>query len=264
MFTPQVSVQGIVEQQSAAPQSLQPSTARIVPGEMVAASDRYLELVVVSPDGSEIERYRLSDEALVDLRGLFAKLPDNRYKIYLVRTDNDSRRLVMDVFVRRGRVIDPSDDSEGTRDRPPTTEETQKANVPPNGVQQNGIQQQQQQQILPLQKNPLLKPVPVEKPTGAAAQPPQPAKQPAEGTLQPTGKAVTSDEPIRSRDTLRWAMPLAGIGLVASRESWSRRVGAALEQADDRAWQRLRRAGRLGRTAPIRPKKLPEVANEAV
>ena len=255
VFTPQVSVQGIIEQQSAAPQSLQPSTARIVPGEMVAASDRYLELVVVSPDGSEIERYRLSDEALVDLRGLFAKLPDNRYKIYLVRTDNDSRRLVMDVFVRRGRVIDPSDDSEGTRDRPPTTEETQKANVPPNGVQQNGIQHQQQQQILPLQKNPLLKPVPVEKPAKAAAQPPQPAKQPAQGTLQPTGKAVTNDEPVRSRANLRWALPLAGIGLVASRESWSRRVGAALEQADDRAWQRLRRAGRLGRTAPIRPKK---------
>ena len=71
------------------------------------------------------------------MRGLFATLPDNRYKIFLVRTDNNSRRLVMDVFVRRGRVIDPSDESEGTRDRPPTAEGTQQKNAQQNNVPQN-------------------------------------------------------------------------------------------------------------------------------
>ena len=112
----------LLDQQSAAPSSLQPPVLSIARSELTTTSDRYLELVVVSPDGNEIERYRLSDEALVDLRGLFATLPDNRYKIFLIRTDNNSRRLVMDVFVRRGRVIDPSDESEGNRDRPPTAE----------------------------------------------------------------------------------------------------------------------------------------------
>jgi hypothetical protein len=66
---------------------------------------------------------------------------------------------------------------------------------------------------------------------------------------------------------MRWALPLAGLGLVASRESWSERLGAALETADDRAWRRLRRAARLGNSSnklgeksggklPVDPEKL--------
>src|SRR6185312_8410916 len=115
VFVPQQASQVIIDQTSAAPQSLQPSQVQSGHSEMAVTADRYLELEVISPDGKVIGRYRLSDEALTDLRGLFATLPDNRYKIYLFRADNNSRRLVMDVFVRRGRVIDPSDDSEGTR-----------------------------------------------------------------------------------------------------------------------------------------------------
>jgi hypothetical protein len=61
---------------------------------------------------------------------------------------------------------------------------------------------------------------------------------------------------------MRWALPLAGLGLVASRQSWSERVGAALEQADDRSWQRLRRAGRLGNNRPIRRQKQSAGAND--
>ena len=98
---------------------MQSSQATTAHNELAATSDRYFELIVVSPDGEEIEHYRLSDEALKDMRGFFATLPDNRYKIVLIRSDNNSRRLVFDVYVRRGRVIDPSDQSEGTRDRPP-------------------------------------------------------------------------------------------------------------------------------------------------
>src|SRR5207253_7632482 len=65
-----ISAPRLLVQQSSAPQSLQPSPPQFVHNQMAATSDRYLELVVVSPDGNEIERYRLSDEALVDLRGL--------------------------------------------------------------------------------------------------------------------------------------------------------------------------------------------------
>jgi hypothetical protein len=241
--------QALLDQQSAAPSSLQPNVPRIARSELTTTSDRYLELVVVSPDGNEIERYRLGDEALVDLRGLFATLPDNRYKIFLIRTDNNSRRLVMDVFVRRGRVIDPSDDSEGTRDRPPTTEGTQQINAQQN----NGLQNDAKpigaplQQAVPLKDNPLLKRVPDEK-TGAAIEPGLPAIEPSGGAAQPAAKELSDAQLNRLRSSLRWALPLAGLGLVASRESWSERLGAALETADDQAWQRLRRAGRLGKT----------------
>ena len=98
--------------------------------ELAVTSDRYLELQVISPEGEVLERYRLKDEALADLRGLISTLPDNHYKIYLVRTDNNSRRLVLDVYVRRGRVVDPSDESEGTRDKPPTEDAQQNEVVP--------------------------------------------------------------------------------------------------------------------------------------
>ena len=205
----------ILDQQSSAPSSLQPAPTHLVHNELTTSSDRYLELVVVSPDGNEIERYRLRDEALVDLRGLFATLPDNRYKIFLVRTDNNSQRLVMDVFVRRGRVIDPTDDSEGTRDRPPTAEAAQN-NAQQNNVPQNNAQPVggPQQQVVPLQNNPLLKPVPDEK-TGAANEPALPAIGPAEVTAQSRLRASFSDtQPIRSRgfDAMGPAAGRAGAG----------------------------------------------------
>ncbi len=87
-----------------------------------AVAERYFELRVRRPDGTLSDGVRLKNEALDDLPKLFRSLPDNRYVIYLVRTENNSRRLVMDVTVRNGRVIDPSDDSDGARDRPPTEE----------------------------------------------------------------------------------------------------------------------------------------------
>ena len=202
----------------------------------------------MSPDGNERERYRLSDEALLDVRGLFATLPDNRYKIYLFRADNNSRRLVMDVFVRRGRVIDPSDESEATRDRPPTAERTQQIdgeqkNVPPDNPQPNGAPQQP---AAPLQNNPLLERLPDEK-RGAANEPWLPALEPGGGAAQTPAEDLSLRLPTRLRASMRWALPLAGMGLVASRERWSERLGVALATADEGAWQRLRRAGRLGK-----------------
>ena len=92
-------------------------------GEVAATTERYLELRIVYPDGTESEGFKIKDEALADLRKFFKTLPDGRYRIYLVRTENHSERLVIEVDVRHGRVIDVSDDSEGTRDRPPTEEE---------------------------------------------------------------------------------------------------------------------------------------------
>ncbi len=251
VFSPQQLPPVLLEQRSAAPTSLQPTVALVAHSDLATASDRYFALVVVSPDGQESEPLRLSDDALFDLRGLFAALPDNHYKIFLYRTDNNSRRLVVDVLVRRGRVIEAGDDSEGTRDRPPGTESKQQNNGQQNSAEQIGAPQQHAQ---PLKANPVLKSVPDEK-AGAANEPSLPAAQPADDVAKPT----------RSHASMRWALPLAGLGLIASRESWSERLGAALEQADEKAWQRLRRAGRLGRSggkSPIREEKLPAATND--
>jgi len=73
-----------------------------------------------------------------------------------------------------------------------------------------------------------------------------PAAQVSTDTLPPTSDElapVAAEGPSSSR--LRWAVPLAGLGLVAQRGSWAREVDAAFDRADDRAWQRLRRAGRV-------------------
>ncbi len=93
-------------------------------GDVSATSERFFEIRVVFADGEESkEGVRLKDEVLDNLPALFERLPDNHYRIYLVRTENNSRRLVIDIAVRDGRLVDPGDDSDGTRDRPPTIDE---------------------------------------------------------------------------------------------------------------------------------------------
>ena len=79
----------------------------------------------------------------------------------------------MDVFVRRGRVIAPGDDSEGTRDRPPTAEGTQHKIANENKVPENNAQPKgAPQQAVPLNNNPLLKPLPLGRPPFLNSQPP--------------------------------------------------------------------------------------------
>src|SRR5690606_27437011 len=102
-------------------------------GEVAATSDRYFILVVVNPDGTLGDRYKLPDEALNDLVGLFARLHDDHYRIYLVQTENQSYRLVIDVVTRDGRMTVPGDASSGLRDRPP---EAVEAGTPPDDTQE--------------------------------------------------------------------------------------------------------------------------------
>jgi hypothetical protein len=91
-------------------------------GESRAASERFLELRIIEPDGTTGKRFRLPSQVLSNLPALFRNLPDNHYAIYLVQPETDVNRLVIDVFVRNGKLIDPGDDSEGGRDAPPTDE----------------------------------------------------------------------------------------------------------------------------------------------
>ncbi len=196
-------------------------------GEVAANSERYLELRVVYPDGTESEGFKIKDEALADLRAFFKTLPDGRYRIYLVRTENRlSERLVIQVDVRRGRVIDVTDDSEGTRDRPPTDEGSAPAAVP-------------------LEQNPNLEPRPVGDIQGET----QAAKAGEQASM-----AGEVDDRVSLSAPLLAALP--AVALAA--EPWSRRVDAALAGGDENAWRRLRRAGRRGRAS-----RLPQIGTSS-
>ncbi|HMO87472.1 MAG TPA: PKD domain-containing protein, partial [Lacipirellulaceae bacterium] len=96
-------------------------------GEALASSERFFELRIVDAQGDDVlPGYRLPPDVLDNLPALFRRLPDNTYRIYLVQGDSTSvaqvDRLVIEVVVRNGRMIDPGDDAEGARDRPPTDE----------------------------------------------------------------------------------------------------------------------------------------------
>ena len=194
-------------------------------GEVAATTERYLELRIVYPDGTESEGFKIKDEALADLRAFFKTLPDGRYRIYLVRTENHSERLVIEVDVRRGRVIDVSDDSEGTRDRPPTGEEESTPAVP-------------------LDQNPLLEAVP----GGARTR--------RLGDKETRRKSLKRADNGRRASLLVSPAPCLLVCCAAlAAQPWSRRVDDALAGADETAWQRLRRAGRRGRAG-----RLPQLA----
>jgi hypothetical protein len=221
----------IIDQQTTSVPGFQATVTRVVGVESKITSQRFLELVVVAPDGREVERHVLKDDAILNLRALFATLPDNHYRIYLVRSENNSRRLVIDVYVRGGRVIDPSDDSEGTRDRPPMSETPQQANP------------------VPVDQNPFLDENPNPANQGAAAsQEATNGHQVTRNTIPCDGDFASPQSPAPSPYVSRWTAQLAGMGLVA-RGSWSKRVETAMKQADDRDWQRLRRAARLGKAS---------------
>ena len=242
-LAPPPPIEVFIDQTVAAAQSQQSTSARVVAGDLTVASERYLLLEVIAPDGKVVSRHRIHDEALNDVRAFFATLPDNHYRIYLVQSETNSRRLIMDVVVRNGRVIDPSDDTEGTRDRPPTAE------------------QLPQTEAMPLEENPLLEPLRPEPADAPVDEAPTVDLRVHDGAPPPL--ADDSDPPVHNtaridekpavvllplKPSPRWVVPLAGLALAASGASWSKHVHEALENATQRDWQRLRRAGRSGRT----------------
>jgi PKD repeat protein len=239
---PTVQTQVFIDQPTLTTISLQTTETRLPRSELLITTDLYLELEVVGPDGEVIEVHRIEDEVLLDLRAFFRTLPDGHYRIYLVREENRSRRLIIDVYVRRGRVVEPGDDTEGTRDRPPTSEENIEAAAQPPEENAN----------------------PQAAPDNAPNQPTEDTANPQASENSEPGNelAATNDDAellgfglpnsefsAPSSTALRWMAPLAGLSLAAarSRSDWSSQVDLAMREAGDRHWQRLRRAGRLGR-----------------
>jgi hypothetical protein len=117
----------------------------------------------------------------------------------------------------------------------------------------------QQINTVPVEQNPFLDENPIPANQGTTVTPEAPHEQQVSGNDIPGDHESTSPQP--PTRLLRWTAPLAGVGLVA-RGNWSQQVEAALKHADDRAWQRLRRAGRLGKASPQGVKKRgPATAN---
>jgi hypothetical protein len=154
--------------------------------------------------------------------------------------------------VRRGRVVEPGDDTEGTRDRPPTSEERiEAAAQPPEANADEQTAPEGAPDGAPNQ--------PVDEASNPQAEKNPPGDQPAAANndaalltfaLPSSEPQDPSPEPLAlSATALRWMAPMAGLALAAMRNrgNWSNQVDEALEQAGDREWQRLRRAGRLGR-----------------
>jgi len=80
-----------------------------VRGEAAQTSEPSLALRVVSPDGEEGEDIDVPVDTLRDLPTLFRRLPDGHYRLYLTERGGGQRRLVLDVFLRRGQPVDPED-----------------------------------------------------------------------------------------------------------------------------------------------------------
>jgi hypothetical protein len=76
---------------------------------------------VVSATGFEQEVVRLPVSTLSNLPALFKKLPDGHYRMNLTEPGSSKQRMVIEVELRDGRPLDPADQFEGTRDRPPTS-----------------------------------------------------------------------------------------------------------------------------------------------
>ncbi len=242
------------------------TSADLTPTRAEAASASALQvgLRIVSADGKEEEVSVFSPDILDSLPELFAKLPDNHYRLYLKGPGGE--RLVIDVHLRGGRPIDPGDDQRGTRDRPPTARReaadahfstAQMPATPPSGPPAAGpsvlISPQPPADDLPDEppaQAPLLELTP------AATRPPEedrgdPAARPA-----PADEANQPLDPRVSHYRRRWAEAAAGLTTAAALIELGRQRQQALASlgapARPGGWWRLRqRARRQLRASPL-------------
>lgn len=200
--------------------NLQGADIRAVSTESKATTERILELRVVDAYDIESEGIRLKLDVLRNLPKLFIKLPDNHYRIYLIRLETNTQRLVIEVYVRNGKLIDRSDDTEGVRDRPPTDETHRIQEQPrqdvPNAVpsastDMDAIRRALEAEVAP-DSMPLVEPI---------------------------------DNGVMHQATPGGLMPVAA-GLVATRSfsSWAQQVDRAVAEAGKKKWRQLRRRSR--------------------
>jgi len=193
---------------------LQSAGLQAAAGDTQVSTERFFELVVVEADGTVSKRFRLKADVLNNLPGLFRKLPDKHYEIYLVHTETNTRRLVIAVDVRGGKMIDPGDDSDGTRDRPPTNEvfnQPEDETTEPGAPQEQEIEELRDPQALPADdQNTFL---------------------PDERTrLRATG----------GRSLPNWGVVAVGLAATKSYQTWAQQVDRSVAEANRQKWKMLK------------------------
>ncbi|HEX3656392.1 MAG TPA: hypothetical protein VHV55_11320 [Pirellulales bacterium] len=81
--------------------------------------ERVVTMNLVPPGGGAPVPFQLPENVTDDLPALFKRLPDGHYQIFVDEPGRQPRMLI-DVYLRQGRPVDPDDKFEGTEDRPPT------------------------------------------------------------------------------------------------------------------------------------------------
>ena len=196
--------------------------ARAASTDAKATTEQILELRVIDPYGVESEGIRLKAQVLNNLPKLFVELPDNHYVIYLIRQETNTERLVIEVYLREGEIIDPGDDSDSLRKRPPN-EET--------------IDDKQQQ--------------PAEGQTSedASAMLQEIRNNLNDDFLHEREIRVAPIDQTSSRGSANTHLAVTATGLVAARSFgvWARRVDQTLAQANKKKWRQLRQRNRSER-----------------
>ncbi len=178
-----------------------PSEPPPLEAETEAPKLRELEVRIVIPidDAGNFREQvvmKLPAEMLTDLPALFRRLPDDRYRIYLMLEGSAEERLVIDVLVRDGRPMEPGD-----------------------------VSGEAASEALPLPADPHADPRAA---PGPAALPELPvAPRPATPPAPEAGDAAGAQAPAR----LFAGVGLAAAAIVASRAApWSEQVDEAAEQ----------------------------------
>jgi PKD repeat protein len=225
-------------------------------GESQAAGERYFELRVINPDGTIGPGHRLRAEVLKNLPALFRNLPDNHYAIYLVQPENNARRLVIEVFVRNGKLVDPGDDSEGGRDKPPTEEAKPAAEpkLPADAVPSDDAGANKAASIDETGATADLPALPSVYPSHTAGQAGSGTQDPVTfpNINNPIHEAAEWSPRLRSSTTLAHRTALAGVALALSGagRDWQRQLDKTLAAAKPSQWKRLRTAGHRSRKKP--------------
>ena len=85
------------------------------------ASERMVNLEILSPDGSVRQRVALSESVLDDMLDVIGKLPDGKYRFQLQEPGEERQRTLLEFEVRQGKIADAQD----AGDRPPTSTKSQ-------------------------------------------------------------------------------------------------------------------------------------------
>jgi len=102
-------------------------------GDSRSVEEVEVSLRVVTENGREQEVVKLHLDVLDDLRSFFASLPDGHYRVYI--TQEGFERLVLDVHLRRGKVVIP--EQKDVKSQPKGAEPAPELQLPAPDVQRS-------------------------------------------------------------------------------------------------------------------------------